>query len=310
MTKIDISSLTHLNEATAKLLSLEASERIQRIRSPRWIGYPQAQQVLGKLEDLFTYPKTHRMPNLLIVGETNNGKTMLIRRFQKAHPARDNLEGEGVSVPVLVIQAPPVPDEGRFYNTILDALFAPYKPNDRIDKKQFQAIKLLKYIGLKVLIIDEIHHVLAGNLNKQRAFLNVLKYLGNELQIPIVVVGTKDAFRAIGTDPQLANRFEPVLLPIWSMDDGFLRLLASFERMLPLFKPSNLSDLPLATKIYSLSEGYIGEISRLLVEAAVKSVESGQECIDIRLLNGLGWVSPSQRRKQMGRDILTTLPIK
>jgi len=79
-------------------------------------------------------------------------------------------------------------------------------------------------------VIDEIHHVLAGNLNKQRHFLNTIKYLGNELQIPIVGVGIKEAFNAIQTDPQLANRFEPVLLPRWELNTGFLKLLASFER--------------------------------------------------------------------------------
>lgn len=292
---------SHLTAATAKALSLTDAERIERIRTPRWIGYPRAKTVLGKLEDLLTYPKTHRMPNLLIVGDTNNGKTMLVERFKKLHPASDNPSGEGVSVPVLVIQAPPVPDEGRFYNTILDALFAPFKPNDRVDRKQFQAIKLLRYVGLKMLVIDEIHHVLAGNLNKQRAFLNVIKYLGNELQLPIVGVGTKDAFRAIQTDSQLANRFEPAILPLWKFDEDFLRLLKSFEMLLPLREASNLYDTSLATTIFSMTEGHIGELAKLLAEAAVLAVERGRERIDAKLLKESGWVGPSDRKRQIDR---------
>lgn len=295
----DIKAYPHLSEATSTLLALPDAERIERIRSPRWIGYPRAKMALGKLEDMLIHPKTHRTPNLLIVGETNNGKTMLINRFRKDHPASDNPNGEGISVPVLVIQAPPVPDEGRFYNTILEALFAPYKQNDRVDKKQFQAIKLMRYVGLRMLIIDEIHHILAGNLNKQRAFLNVIKYLGNELQVPIVGVGTRDAFRAIQTDPQLANRFDPFILPLWQVDEEFQRLLMSFERMLPLKKPSNLHETGLAAKIHSMTEGHIGEISRLLELAAVRAIEKGKECIDGKLLESLGWVGPSERKRQM-----------
>lgn len=292
---------SHLNESTAQLLTLPNRERIERIRSPKWIGYPVAKDILGKLEDLLLYPKTHRMPNLLIVGETNNGKTMLVNRFRKQHPALDNPEGNGVSVPVLVIQAPPVPDEGRFYDTILDALFAPYKPNDRVDKKLTQAIKLLNYVGIKMLVIDEIHHILAGSLNAQRAFLNVIKYLGNEIKIPIVGVGTKDAFRAIQTDPQLSNRFEPAVLPLWSMSDEFLRLLMSFERMLPLKRASNLHQPSLAAKLHSMSEGYLGEVSGLLSKAAVQAVESGKEHIDAGLLDSLGWAGPSERKRQIER---------
>jgi type II secretory pathway predicted ATPase ExeA len=196
------------------------------------------------------------------------------------------------------MQAPPIPDEGRFYNTILELLFAPYKPGDRADRKQFQAIKLLKTVGLKLLIIDEIHHILAGTMTKQRAFLNVIKYLGNELQVPIVGVGTKDAFRAIQTDLQLSNRFDHALLPRWQNDDNYLRLLATFERAIPLRHASNLIEGGLADKIYSMSEGYIGEIDRLLIEAAVQAVSSGKECIDRKLLDRVDWTAPSDRRRE------------
>jgi hypothetical protein len=301
MTKTMSDALSHLTVATAKALTLPNDERIERIRKPRWIGYPRSKVVLDKLEDLLVYPKMHRMPNLLIVGDTNNGKTMLVERFKKQHPASDNPSGEGISVPVLVIQAPPVPDEGRFYNTILEALFAPFKPNDRVDRKQFQSIKLLRYVGLKILVIDEIHHVLAGNMNKQRAFLNVIKYLGNELQIPIVGVGTKDAFRAIQTDPQLANRFEPAVLPLWKFDDEFLRLLKSFEMLLPLRHASKLYDTSLAATIFSMAEGHIGELSKLLAEAAVLAVLNGSERIDAKLLKEVGWIGPSDRKRQIDR---------
>ncbi len=290
------SLVQHLSPSAEKLLALSNEERIERILGERWIGYTRAIKITKRLEDLLKYPKTHRMPNLLIVGRTNNGKTMIVSRFASKHPASDNIEGDEVNVPVLMIQAPPVPDENRFYNTILDRLFAPYKPHDHVSKKQIQVISLLKRVGLKVLIIDEIQHILAGNLDKQRQFLNVIKYLGNELKVPIVGVGTKEAIRAIQNDPQLANRFEPEPLPKWQMDEEYLKLLMSFERMLPLKKPSNLIETSMATKILSLSEGIIGEMSMLLRRAAVTAIETGSECIDLKIINAIDWSIPSQRR--------------
>lgn len=294
-----MSTYSHLNDSAVESLTLSDAERIHKIRSERWIGYPKAKQILAKLEDLLIYPRTHRMPNLLVVGDTNNGKTMLAQRFMNLHPADDNPDGEGIIAPVLLVQAPPVPDEGRFYNAILEMLFAPYRPSERIDKKQFQVIKLLRYIGLKVLVIDEIHHILAGNMNRQKAFLNVIKYLGNELQISIVGVGTKDAFRALQTDPQLSNRFEPVTLPRWEMDHDFQRLLASFERMLPLKQPSGLAQQELASTLFAISEGYIGELSRLLSDASALAINSGTEQISAKLLQQLDWTPPSRRKRQL-----------
>ncbi len=289
---------SHLLPKAAAYLDRPDAERLTYIRSPRWIGYTQAKTILARLEELLVHPKSHRMPNLLIVGDTNNGKTMLVRRFCNQHKPDDNPEGEAAVVPVLFMQAPPVPDEGRFYNTILELLFAPYKPGDRADRKQFQALKVMKAVGLKMLVIDEIHHILAGSMTKQKAFLNVIKYLGNELEIPIVGVGTRDAFRAIQTDAQLSNRFERALLPRWRNDQEFLRLLATFERVIPLQYPSNLKDGSLADKIYSMSEGYLGEISQVLIGAATKAVETKKECIDKKLLDHLDWVPPSERRKE------------
>lgn len=294
-----MSEYSHLSKSAQEALLLSAEDRVQKIRSERWIGYPGAQAILMRMEDLLFHPRTHRMPNLLIVGDTNNGKTMLAQRFKDRHPPEDHPDGDAVQMPVMLIQAPPVPDESRFYNALLEMLFAPYKPSERVDKKQFQAMKLMRAIGLKVLVIDEIHHILAGNLNRQRAFLNVLKYLGNELQISLVGVGTKDAFRALQTDPQLANRFEPLTLPRWEMNHDFQRLLASFELMLPLKQPSNLAEQTMAAKLYAMSEGYIGELSRVLANASIQAIQSGSEHISSKELNSFDWVPPSRRKRQL-----------
>lgn len=148
-----------------------------------------------------------------------------------------------------------------------------------------------------MLIIDEVQHVLAGPMLKQRHFLNVIKYLGNELQIPIVAVGTHDAFNAVQTDPQLANRFEPELLQRWKMDEDYLRLLASFEVALSLQRRSNLVESNVALKILSLTEGTIGEVAALLVRAALYAIEHGTERITIPALQQCGYITPSQRRR-------------
>jgi len=296
-----MSDAAHLNASTRAAVELPLAVRIEHLRRPFWIGYTRAQQMLARLEDLFTYPKTHRMPSLLIVGETNAGKTMLANRFVQLHPADDNPEGEAVVVPLLMIQAPPGPDENRFYNTILEALSVPYRPREQLAQKQFQVLRLLKQIGLRLLLIDELHNLITGPISKQRQFLNVLKYLSNDLQIPLVGLGTKEALRAIQADPQLANRFEPVALPRWQLDQNFLRLLASFEQVLPLREPSRLIEKSLARQLLALSEGNLGELSTLLRTAAIYAIHSGRERIDAHTLAAIDWVPPSERRRQAER---------
>jgi hypothetical protein len=273
-------------------------ERIAKIRGGRWIRYPLADRIAAKLEELLLLPKAHRMPNLLIVGETNNGKTAMLSRFVRQHPPRESDGGEVASgIPVIAMEAPPVPDERRFYAEILRQVFAPFRASKPVGQLQYEVLRLLATVEVKLLIIDEIQHVLAGPLLKQRQFLNVIKHLGNELQIPIVAAGTQDAFNAIQTDPQLANRFEPAVLRRWTMGEDYLRLLASFEVALPLEQRSGLVEPALALKILSLSEGTIGEISALLCRAALEAIERGTEQITVASLEHCEYVAPSERRR-------------
>lgn len=285
----------HLNDRARSALVLPEEKRIDYISRARWIGYTRAQAVLRQLEDLLCYPRQPRMPNLLLYGATGNGKTMIINRLLKRHPADDNPDGEAAIVPVLALQAPPLPSESRLYDAILEALFAPYKPRDQVSKKQFQLLRLLRGVKTRLLVIDEIHHVLIGPVNQQRIVMNALKYLSNELHIPLVGVGTREAVRAIQADPQLASRFHRIELPLWRMDTEYRKLLASFERMLPLKSASKLHRDPLATQLLAMTEGTIGELSMVLKIAAITAVRTGVERIDAALLNRLEWEPPSAR---------------
>ena len=150
---------------------------------------------------------------------------------------------------------------------------------------------------IKMLIIDELHNLLAGNNNIQREFLNVLRFIGNEMQIPIIGVGIKDAYLAIRSDDQLENRFEPFILPIWQNNNEFTKLLKSIIMILPLKKPSQLLDAEVRSMLLSKSEGSIGEIMTILTRAASEAIVSGKEFIDLEILEKTKYNSPSERRR-------------
>lgn len=289
--------VAHLSDIAATKLELSDTQRIQHIKKPRWIGYGRARQVLTKLEDLLVHPPQPRMPNLLIVGETNNGKTMLVSKFREMHPAQENPQGEAVNIPVLYIQAPPGPDERGLYNAILNRLFAEPGRTEHTDAKRERVVSILRRVNLGMIMVDEIHHLLAGTYVKQRNCLNVLKYLGNELCVPMVGVGTAEAVRAIQSDPQLANRFTPAVLPKWGKDAELARLLASFERVLPLKEPSQLASPPLAGLIVDLAGGTIGEMSTLLNTAAIHAIRSNEERITADTLRSCDYVPPALRKQ-------------
>lgn len=290
--------MKHLNSKSFDFVkNADIEERVLATRKFKWVGYTQAMKILNKMEDCLNYPKSHRMPNILLVGDSNNGKTAILHRFNQKYLPYLEKGTDKIINPVLFIQAPPEPDEKRFYNAILEKLYAPYRTSEKIDSRYMRVKNLLFELQTKILIIDEIQHVLAGSPSKQRVFLNVIKHLSNDLQIPLICSGTKLAFNAIQSDHQLANRFEPRVLPRWSNDIELKRLLLSFEKLLPLKKESNLIENSMTSKILSLSDGLIGEISKILELSTILAIESGVEKITLQILNNIDYIAPSDRKK-------------
>ncbi len=258
-------------------------------------------QTLTRLETLYDWPGKQRMPNLLLIGPTNNGKSMIIERFHRQHPAHSTADQE--HIPVLCVQMPSEPSVPRFYTAVLAALGAPPGPRRRVADLEQLTLAVLRRVGVRILVIDELHNVLAGRADVRREFLNLLRFLGNELRIPLVGVGTREAYLAIRSDDQLENRFEPVTLPLWEADADLLSLLASFGSSFPLRTRSNLATDDMARYLLTRSEGTIGELTSLLTEAAVAAVDSGEEAINHRTLTLAEYDGPSVRRRKFEREL-------
>jgi hypothetical protein len=286
----------HLGKSAIKLVDLSDRERIFAIQEGPWIPYPRAKKILERMEELFEYPRIDRMPNMLIVGASNNGKSKILRHFDETHKPDPNPEGEYSIIPVIYIEAPKKPDINDFYNRILEAIWQPYSIRARDSEKERGVMNILRKIQLKVLMVDEIQHIIAGGQVKQREFRNGLKSLGNELKISIICAGVEEAFNAFNTDPQLSNRFEPDFLPKWKMDNEYGDLLASFERRIPLKKPSNLRDPSIAQKVLWMGEGILGEVHEVLKRAAVYAIKNRSEQITLEILEKIRWTMPSKRK--------------
>ncbi|MGO3234674.1 MAG: TniB family NTP-binding protein [Microbacterium sp.] len=293
--------LTHLHPSAQPITRLPADERLRHVRADRWIGYSRASEALERLETLYEWPEKQRMPNLLLLGPTNNGKSMIIEKFRRLHPPISHVEHE--QVPVLAVQMPSEPSVSRFYVALQAALGAPLRPRQRVPEMEQATLSLLRAVGVRVLVIDELHNVLAGRGDTRREFLNVLRFLGNELRIPLVGVGTREAYMAIRSDDQLENRFEPFALPRWEPNDEARALLASFAAAFPLRRRSMIDTEEMARYLLTRSEGTIGELTRLLTDAAVAAIETGEEAINQRTLLVAPYIEPAERRRLFEREL-------
>lgn len=288
----------HLLPHVRELAARTAGERIAALATQRWIGYPQAQAAVARLESLLAQPTILRPPNMLIVGPSNNGKSMIAERFRRMHPPKESGDGSHQHIPVVVMQMPATPSIRRFYSALLSALGSPLTSYGTTDIREQLALRIMRLAGVRLLMIDELHNLLSGKAGQQREFLNLLRFLGNELCVPLACLGTKEAYLAIRSDDQLENRFEPFPLPRWTDDADLGRLLASFEASMPLREPSGLSAPALRALILRRAEGTIGEMAALLIAAARLALDGGRERIDAEIIAAADYRGPSERRRQ------------
>jgi type II secretory pathway predicted ATPase ExeA len=268
----------HLYPAARTLAALSAEDRIHRIRADRWISYPRAEAALAKLETLMSFPERARMPNLLLVGESGMGKTMIIEKFTRDHAANfDDTTGR-LHMPVVAVQMVSGPDESRFYRRILAAIGAPEPPRATLAVLESLALRLLSELRPGMLVIDEIHSLQAGTIREQARFLNMLRFLGNELRVPLVCVGTAQARNALRTDDQLVRRFEAFALPPWKDGEDVIGLISTLQRTLPLRRESQIDEKTL-TRILSVTGGITSGIFSVMSQLAIAAIESGEERI-------------------------------
>lgn len=289
-----MTGLAHLHKDFRHVAELSDKERIHFIDEPRWIGYPRAHHILDTLQELMQRPRRPRMTNLLLVGDSNNGKTTIAHRFYHSNqPVLSDDLSESTN-PLVLAEAPPAADEKGLYISILERLYTPYRTSDPVTKLRYQVIHVLRTCKTRMLMIDEFHSLLTGTALKQREVMNAIKFMCNELTIPIVGIGTREAVRVLHTDPQHASRFDVITLPSWELNAEFQRLLAGFEAVMPLKQASRLHEPEKAMLLHAICGGNIGDLHRLLMECSREAILSGQEHIDKPIIESKSWCRPTK----------------
>lgn len=271
----------------AELLEAEVPIRIEHIKKSMFVPYGRADALLNEMKLLLTLPQSNRPPNLLVVARSNNGKTHILKEFQRRHPANERRSGDTTHAPVVFIQAPPTPDNRLFLDCALRVFNIEARRSATDNEKLQLVLDQLKACDTRVLLIDEIHSILAGPVHRREAVLNTFKYLSNESGVSIVAAGTQAARDALLAASELKSRFGLRYLTRWKVDQDFQVLLARLEAMLPLREESHLSKIAMVNAIFGLSEECIGGAARVVRDAAITALQRGQERITLDIVENM-----------------------
>ena len=278
----EAAEFSHLPQDVRPVAALDAESRIAHIRAERWVQHAAADRVLGYLHEAFTQPRRERMENILLVGESGMGKTMLIRKFERQMTPRFDDVGGVQQLPVVVMLMPHQPSETQFFDQLLAAMRVPSARHlTRSYPLREPAIRLLRELGTRVVVIDELNSVLAGTPRQQRVFLQLLRFLSNELRLAFVGVGVPEARHALFSDSQLRSRFTDIELQAWSMGEDLRDFVTRLTWSLPLREPSPVDSSKLRRLLLDRTGGITLGICKAFERAAITAIRNGRERIDL-----------------------------
>jgi hypothetical protein len=107
--------------------------------------------------------------------------SVVFREFEFVVSTQSDAEPGRERTLVLAMEMVGKPGERRFYAELL-ALGVPQSPRDDIVQMEQAVLRLLKAVGVHVLVIDEVHNILARSHQDQRVVLNTLRFLSNRLR--------------------------------------------------------------------------------------------------------------------------------
>jgi type II secretory pathway predicted ATPase ExeA len=279
-----MNALDHLDPAMQPLLDLPQAERAGRMLVDRFISHGRVAPILDHVEFLRLQPQQTRAAGLVVSGRPGSGKTMLARAVVRRCPPKAAEGGQTATWPALSINMTGAREAKTLYNRILSQLEVPDPGRYAGSDRERMVLKVCRAAGVRLLIVDEIQDILTSTARQQRIALDTIKFLMNELSLPILALGTGQAREAMQVDEHLNARFTYRDLPIWKQDQHLTTFLDALERVLPLREPSHLSSLPMSSTILRHSEGVLDVIVRLVTHAAAHAVEQGKEAVTPALI--------------------------
>ena len=287
-----MTTLNHLDDDARKLMDLTKEQRAQHMILDRFITHERLSPILEHAKFLRFAPIQSRASGLVVYGPPGSGKTMLARSILRRHGRQTATPVSASTRPTLMISMTGAREANILFNRLLTALDCPQSTHSTGADRERLTLRLCKAADVRMIIVDEIQDILSSTARQQRIALDTVKFLMNELSVPILVLGTLAAKQAMEVDAHLNARFKYRELPTWKADSFLGNFLDTLEMRLPLAKRSALSSPTLMKELVKVSDGVLHGIVQTTCYAAAHAVEDGTERITKELIEYASYYPP------------------
>lgn len=272
---------SHVDPAVRPYVEQPDLERVHYLLKDLYIRHPAAQRVEQFLGHLIRLPRKHRMPGLFVCAPSGQGKTHVLRAFQRHYPETALPQGKR-RLPILYASVPASPTVRALDAMLLSEANLPQAVWPSHMPLSERLRRALTSLGTQLIAIDEIHNI--EHVPRSRVLHDWVRGISNDMQLAVVLAGTEEFEPALLADAQLESRFFIVRLPLWEDDANFQAFLSGYERACPLRLPSNLTQPRLRQALLRESSGITDHLMKSLTSAAIAAIRLERERITEDLL--------------------------
>ncbi len=256
-----------------------ANEQKLRIFINCFIETPIAKMIFDDFDRLrFLQKLGGEQQCMLITGDAGCGKSSIINHYKQQYP--DGINAGFIHNPVLVSR---IPSKPTLESTIIELLRdlgqfgSAFRKNKSNDKSLTESlITCLRKCGTELIIINEFQELIENKTRDQRNQIsNRLKFISEEAQIPIVLVGMPWAIK-IAEEPQWSSRLlirrQIPYFKLSENPENFIRLLMGLAKYMPFAIKPKLEEKHSTYALFSASSGCLRTLKHLLDESVKQAL--------------------------------------
>jgi DNA transposition AAA+ family ATPase len=251
---------------------MDVEERIQRLNQRQILAVP-------KMQDFHKWLDMKRIArsSCRVIGESRTGKTVNCESYSSLNTEVSQNVGQPTTRPVLYWHCP----EGLSVTGLFAGLLrlVNYQATKgRIPELRERTYQVLSGCQVEMIILDEAHRISLKALSE-------IRDISDLLQIAVVLVGTDRLNAVLGQDEQIQNRFF-LSYQFTKLNADELKEMTAFweQHVLQMPEPSKLNVARVQSLLLRSTRGYIGLLDKVLREAAIRALMSGQRSIGLDLL--------------------------
>lgn len=263
---------------------------LRNFHQDRFVEYPSATRVLSEFSYVYRLAGNNNRPQQLIfTANPGMGKSALVDTFLERYQIRKSTRSAG-RINIINIEF----GNGVSPKILLSDISKAFGMSGNAAMTKHDFASLAKRTGLELIIIDEFHNLLFSQKQSLQNSLNLIKWIGNTVKIPFILVGTKEILRVIEYDLQFASRFRGVELVEWKSGRELQNFILSYLSTFPVSLPDEISS-SIFPVILKGSLGCTRDIVRILSQSVFEAHTNNEleklEDYIVKVSNRKGYLS-------------------